>query len=332
MNEGEKGGKDAADEMLAKVKDHLKSIKIYSEDMDIMVRAYANLKGLAQACVQSGKVKHVADLGLFAVGFTKRQALFDFVDVGAGKERADNKIRGMYTFYSTGSTNRPNGTRFASETLNFYIGNGQCKHVILGCSHDGGYAPALEKFAADDSIRDRVTLLKGGPMHPQIAALGFTKTLTLRTVFGSQEVKKITPARSSVPAVAPAVVPRIAVLSSPGSSSTQDPGSRMVLANPERIAKRLGPILRNEAGQRIDKPLHIDTNSAYIQVLKKSNLCMWYYLRGECTGCDRNHFVGPLQPHEYNCLWYLARSALCWKIQKGKDCDDPRCIYGHRKQ
>ena len=63
--------------------------------MDVMVRAYANLKGLAQACVQSRKMRHSADLNLFAVGFTKRQALFDIVDVGAGKERADNKIRGI---------------------------------------------------------------------------------------------------------------------------------------------------------------------------------------------------------------------------------------------
>jgi len=74
----------------------LKSSSIYADDMDIMVRAYANLKGLAQACFQSGKLKHAADLGFFAVGFTKRQALFDFVDVGAGKERADYKIRGIH--------------------------------------------------------------------------------------------------------------------------------------------------------------------------------------------------------------------------------------------
>lgn len=64
--------------------------------MDIMVRAYANLVGLAQACSQSGKLKHAADLGLFAVGFTKRQALFDFVEVGAGKERAGLMIRGIH--------------------------------------------------------------------------------------------------------------------------------------------------------------------------------------------------------------------------------------------
>ena len=97
MNEGEKGGKDAADELLARIKDYLKTIKTDSDDMDVMVRAYANLKDLTHACVRSGKVKHTADFGLFAIGFTKRQALFDFVDVGAGKERADNKIRGIYT-------------------------------------------------------------------------------------------------------------------------------------------------------------------------------------------------------------------------------------------
>ena len=63
--------------------------------MDVVVRAYANLKDLAQAYVRLGKMRHAANLSLFAVGFTKRQALFDFVDVGVGKERADNKIRGI---------------------------------------------------------------------------------------------------------------------------------------------------------------------------------------------------------------------------------------------
>ena len=41
-------------------------------------------------------MRHADDLGLFTVGFTKREALFDFVDVGAGKERADNEIRGIH--------------------------------------------------------------------------------------------------------------------------------------------------------------------------------------------------------------------------------------------
>lgn len=61
---------------------------------DIVVRAYANLRGLGRHCASDGLMKATADLGLFANGFTKRQPLFDFVDVGLGKERADDKVRG----------------------------------------------------------------------------------------------------------------------------------------------------------------------------------------------------------------------------------------------
>jgi hypothetical protein len=37
-----------------------------------------------------------SDLKDFTLGFTQAKASFDFVDVGHGKERADNKVRGKF--------------------------------------------------------------------------------------------------------------------------------------------------------------------------------------------------------------------------------------------
>lgn len=93
MKNGLVGGRDAADEILVRTKDYLKTLDVDLEGADIVVRAYANLKGLTKACVGKGLLSKDTDLSLFAHGFTERQALFDFVDVGAGKEGADNKIR-----------------------------------------------------------------------------------------------------------------------------------------------------------------------------------------------------------------------------------------------
>lgn len=62
---------------------------------DVVIRAYANLRGLGKACIKNGLMRATADLSLFANGFTGRQPLFDFVDVGLGKERADHKVKGM---------------------------------------------------------------------------------------------------------------------------------------------------------------------------------------------------------------------------------------------
>jgi hypothetical protein len=65
-----------------------------SDKLDILVRAFANLEGLAIALVRDDRLKDVSQLRAFATGFSSRRAFFDFIDVGVGKERADHKIRG----------------------------------------------------------------------------------------------------------------------------------------------------------------------------------------------------------------------------------------------
>lgn len=64
--------------------------------MDILVKAFANVSGLGGALERDGRLKDVGQFRAFATGFSNRQAFFDIVDVGPGKERADFKIRGEY--------------------------------------------------------------------------------------------------------------------------------------------------------------------------------------------------------------------------------------------
>ena len=59
-----------------------------------MVRVYAHFSGLADYLFRIGSIESTADFFAFAGGFTQHQPLFDFVDVGSGKERADHKLRG----------------------------------------------------------------------------------------------------------------------------------------------------------------------------------------------------------------------------------------------
>ncbi|KAL8767207.1 MAG: hypothetical protein Q9209_006212 [Squamulea sp. 1 TL-2023] len=98
LNKNEEGGLEAADELSKRVKDHLSNLNIDVSGTDIIVRAYANIGGLAQACTTKGGMTKLASLGSFVKGFNGRRALFDFVDVGGGKERADHKIKGMKVF------------------------------------------------------------------------------------------------------------------------------------------------------------------------------------------------------------------------------------------
>lgn len=201
------------------------------------------------------------------------------------------------------------GVLTVTEALSFYFGNSQCRHIILGCCHDSGYAPALGEFAAEQSSRDRITLLRGGNIHPRIQALGFTKNLQLGSVFALQEV--------TVPSLPDKVTPT--------------PPSRRFW-NPLITPDRLGPVQRNKAGQRVDKALNVSLDSKLVTSLRSANLCHYYYLRGECTGCSRNHSVSQLKPDEYDALWLLSRQGLCGKTRRGQDCDEPKCIYSHRKR
>lgn len=88
------GGEEAADALLAALRPYVRKVTGESNGMDILVRAYANVSGLGEALVRDGRLNDVGQLRAFATGFSRRQVFFDFVDVGAGKERADFKVQG----------------------------------------------------------------------------------------------------------------------------------------------------------------------------------------------------------------------------------------------
>ncbi|KAL8836398.1 MAG: hypothetical protein Q9176_006337 [Flavoplaca citrina] len=202
LDKNEVGGRLVADELLAQVNHYIKGLNLDVESTDVVVRAYANLRGLGKACVKNNSMKSTADLGLVANGFTSRYPLFDFVDVGLGKERADHKIR---------------------------------------------VSPAIRNLGFKRKVR-----------FPSVFAPGWTP---IAHNSGDQ-------AQTPTPATASRVT------KAPFQCSAVD-------------ASRLGPIMKNEQGKRIDKHLRVDPGA--VQALMEKNLCTWFYLKGFCAGCDRNH-------------------------------------------
>lgn len=276
-----------------------------SDKLDILVKAFANLEGLAIALVRDGRLKDVSQLRAFATGFSSRRAFFDFVDVGAGKERADNKIRGRdacteRTFVSCLSAD------CLAESVKFYVDSLQCNHIVLGCCHDSGYAPFLGQFVADNSASERITLLEGRPFPPSIKALGFKRTTRFPTLFRG-----------------PWAPSPNGTLSSSSSPPTISP----VFSIKAVQSERLGPVEVNSVGLRYDRPLQVD--QALVEKLKRANLCQWLFLRGECVGCVRNHGTRPLTDAQFDSLWSMARQGRCFKDRNGGSCSDPKCIYGH---
>ncbi|KAK8043075.1 hypothetical protein PG994_013558 [Apiospora phragmitis] len=114
------GGPVAAQALKQAVRDYLQTDThdFNTEEIPIIVRAYANLNDLARSLRLSNVIDRDEDMRIFAEQFTNSRAEVDFVNVGRGKENADSKLRKM---------------------LNHYLRNLQCKKIFVACCHDNGY-------------------------------------------------------------------------------------------------------------------------------------------------------------------------------------------------
>lgn len=94
---GEVGGKEAAQILWSAVRDYTyQQCSEIDSEYKVIARVYANLKGLGHACQGAGILDYPFKIEDFARGFTGTKQLFDFIDVGSGKDRADEKISGRY--------------------------------------------------------------------------------------------------------------------------------------------------------------------------------------------------------------------------------------------
>jgi hypothetical protein len=320
--------------------------------MDILVRAFANVNGLGAALVRDGKLKNAGQLRAFATGFSRCQVFFDFVDVGAGKERADFKVQGKKLILFVTSALTPfcftpfirslysNYGDIIIESIKFFLESFQCKHLVLACGHDSGYAPFLGQFVGDKQVAERITLLEGSPFPAAIRDLGLKKT-QLTSVFNT-----VTQPAVSTGMPGPAWG-RGSVISTPLTGRGAEVGRPMAIGRrvPEIPFKghhsrqaqsdRLGPVVTNINGRRVDKPLHVD--EVVVERIKRGALCYYLFLHGKCVSekCDRNYTHRPLMDNEFDALWWLARQGQCYKSRKanrdsGSDCSDAMCVYGHR--
>ncbi|KAH6610263.1 hypothetical protein Trco_000283, partial [Trichoderma cornu-damae] len=118
-------------------------------DLEIVAKVVANLAGLAKAMQRDGCIDNPTVLKDFTLGFTQAKATFDYIDVGYGKERADSKIK---------------------ETTRWHLRNHNCKHILLGISHDAGYAPFLDETLQSEATRQRISIIEGVTAVPDLVA------------------------------------------------------------------------------------------------------------------------------------------------------------------
>ncbi|KAF3037275.1 hypothetical protein E8E12_008346 [Didymella heteroderae] len=151
IRDGEAGGRLAASQLDIAVRNWIESeAKEVPLSSRIICRVYANVRGLGDVLVRTGAIGAIEDFENFVRGFTRAKTLFDFIDVGAGKDRADEKI---------------------IENFKIFSQDYHCRKLLFGCSHDNGYARILEECSDKSEIVSKVVLLEGVPFEKELLPL-----------------------------------------------------------------------------------------------------------------------------------------------------------------
>lgn len=88
MSTGNAGGSKAAHRLYKMAK------KILPRDSsELVIRVFANVGGLSRALKRSGAVPDLGTVREFTIGFTQAHNHTNFIDVGHGKEGADEKLK-----------------------------------------------------------------------------------------------------------------------------------------------------------------------------------------------------------------------------------------------
>ncbi|KAK1531790.1 CCCH zinc finger DNA binding protein [Colletotrichum paranaense] len=312
IEQGLEGGKKAASLLRLAVFDELKAIDpCLPHHLQLAVRVYANLKGLAKTYTEMGIIPDPSVLDDFVRGFNMWNAMCDFVDAGNGKECTDEKLK----------------ANFESSVSDVH-----CRHVLFGGSADSGYARVLGSYLDNDEIRKKVVLLEGPPFAQELAEIkdqfrvaSFNRVFRRQKLFNNIKRKvsyNITPPLTPSPNYASAAARAPSVLAG-------DLPVRQQAMVDSRMPP-LGQVLRNKAGQRIDPPLDF-THQEFI-LMKNRKLCNSLHLLGRCPyreaygKCSHEH-KGRLSPKELQVLWAVARQSHC---HTGLSCTDPNCVFGHQ--
>ncbi|KAM7183321.1 hypothetical protein V8F33_013656 [Rhypophila sp. PSN 637] len=145
ISQGREGGEKAAHALRAAI---LKECNEHAKNTEVVATLFSSLAGLAKAMRRDGTIGHEDDLRDFTSGFTQGKAMFNVKDVGHGKERE------------------------IKDSIKWHLRNINCKQVILGISHDAGYAPFLTELFQDDEIRDRLCIVEGFPTTRDLVKTG----------------------------------------------------------------------------------------------------------------------------------------------------------------
>lgn len=98
LNKGRDGGQLAANAINNAVFEWARTnIPETPDEVQVVVRVYANVRSITDACVKAAIITHPSQMDEFILGFNSANPLFDFIDVGTAKNAVDGKVVGEYS-------------------------------------------------------------------------------------------------------------------------------------------------------------------------------------------------------------------------------------------
>lgn len=247
-----------------------------------------------------------------------------------------------------------------TEATKWNLRNHNCKYILLGVSHDAGYAPFLDEILRDESTIRRVAIIEGSPIVRELAATGCSRVVNFDHIFRNA---KLTERQLSInqiqqqqklqnQALGPIQPPTSGTHTSPTLTSWAGVTSTTLTTPPAMVfpvAVKNGAAAASAAaatltittphpkleewypGERgLDATLTI-TATVLERIKRRSGsnkLCNNHYLRGPCSKGDECGFEHSYKAtdEDMKAIKYLARLSAC---TSGQECESEYCIYGH---
>ncbi|EWC48405.1 hypothetical protein DRE_02174 [Drechslerella stenobrocha 248] len=366
------GGSEAAERLLQEIRElvRIKGDKLRSmRDFDIRALVFANLDGLSKTLVKANLI-NPGDLQQFFIGFTQRLEHVNFIDVGYGKEMADSKIRGEFSFH---------------------MKDPRCRLILFGGSHDNGYAPFLKTCTATNPDCP-IWLLEGPPAARDIVSMNLP-SYSFHKIFSKESQNELTSiaAAAESPPLQSATLSPISNGTFNGHASMQTNGhsngngvgngnsngngtmgayhmpaaghqfsyasaavapSPLTLARPSSIkynsnSPTMEPaktIVISGSGSTVNTgpatprgiqhTMVASADAERVNYIKGLNprACNNHYLRASCYNqqCSYSHKY-KLNAEDIRTLRYIIeRSKPCQAMKKRGFCEDEKCYYGHQ--
>ncbi|KAI5819830.1 hypothetical protein BZA77DRAFT_303700 [Pyronema omphalodes] len=301
--DGKAGGMEAADRLYKSVLE-LKRLKP-------IIRVFASIDRLASTFTEGGLTKNPNVFRQFTIGFSDPcHEHVDFINVGGGKEMADEKLK---------------------SELKWHLKNYNCKSIILGASHDNGYARVLNAVRCENNEALRkIQLLEGPPFGKELEDMPFN-TIQFTEVFSTEKFDAFKSAQKTSGTKSPTTTQaRTASISVSGNPPPPGSYAAALVTGPSYSP----PASVGHGSPKPTKANIITESTAMKEAIRKVKQlhpkpCNNHYLKGDCmytnSECKFGHeYI--LGPTDLSAMKKLAATKQCnW----GQACINERCYYSH---